>query len=231
MSRLLIVTAAAAERDAVVAGRFPAIGMVDGLEVHRCMTAAGLVDVVAGGIGPVAATVATCCALRNGYDLVLAAGVAGGFPAVEVGGVAVADTVVHGDLGAETPDGFTSMADLGWGPVRFEVEQPLAYEVARRCGGVLGAVLTVSTVTGSQARAEELHAAHPDAIAEAMEGIGVYLAATRAGVPFAELRTISNRVGPRNRDDWRIRDALAALTGAFDALLAAPLTVVTSSVT
>ena len=36
-------------------------------------------------------------------------------------------------------------------------------------------------------------------------------AAVMAGLPFAELRTISNAVGPRDRDAWRITDALAAL--------------------
>jgi futalosine hydrolase len=224
MPRVLAVTAAAAERDAVLAGRSPAIGMVDGIEVHRATTAAGLLDVIAAGIGPVAAAVATGCALRSGYDLVINAGVAGGFPAAEVAGVVVGNAVIHADLGAQTPDGFSSMAELGWGPVRFELDDLLCAELARRTNGVLGSVLSVSTVTGTQARADELHKAHPDAVAEAMEGIGVYSAAAQVGVPFAEIRTISNRVGPRRRDEWRIADALTALTQAFDAALAAPLT-------
>jgi futalosine hydrolase len=224
MTRLLVITAATAERDAVVSGRLPAIGMIDGFEVHRSMSPAGLLDVVAGGVGAVAAAVAASCALRSGYDLVISAGVAGGFPAVPVGGVVVADAVVHADLGAETAKGFSSMAELGWGPVRFDLDPQTATEFARRTHAICGTVLTVSTVTGSQARADELRAHHPDAVAEAMEGIGVHCAATRAGVPFAELRTISNRVGPRDRGEWRIADALAALTGAFDQLLAAPLT-------
>lgn len=224
MTRLLVVTAATAERDAVVAGLLPAIGMVDGLKVHRAMTPAGLIDVVCGGIGPVAAAVATSCALRAGYDLVLSAGIAGGFPATEIGGVAVADAVVHADLGTETAHGFASMAELGWGPVRFDVDSGLAGELARRSSGVLGAVLTVSTVCGTQARADRLRAAHPDAVAEAMEGVGVCRAAQRAGVPFGEVRTISNRVGPRDRDSWRVGDALSALTVAFRSMLDSPLT-------
>ena len=32
-----------------------------------------------------------------------------------------------------------------------------------------------------------------------MEGFGVATAAALAGVPFAELRTISNAIGPRDR--------------------------------
>jgi len=223
MTRLLVVTAATAERDAVVAGRMPATSVVEGFTVRRCITPAGLMDAVAGGVGPVASAVTTCRALRAGYDLVVSAGIAGGFPAVAVGGVAVADAVVHADLGAQTAEGFSSMAELGWGPVRFDLDRDLAAEFGRRTHAIRGAVLTVSTVTGSLSGAEMLRRTHPDAVAEAMEGIGAYHAAIGQGVAFAEIRTISNPVGPRHRDEWRVTEALTALTTAFDALLAAPL--------
>jgi futalosine hydrolase len=222
-ARILVVTAVAAERDAVLAGREPALGTLEGLQVRRAITAAGLVDVVSGGVGPVAAAVTTACLLAKPYDLAVSAGIGGGFPAAEVGSVVVADAVVHADLGAETADGFVSMAELGWGPVRYPVEAALAAEFGRRTGAVTGAVLTVSTVTGSRQRADELLASHPDAVAEAMEGFGVCLAAARAGVPFAEVRTIANPVGPRERESWRIAEALGALSTAFDRLLAEPL--------
>jgi futalosine hydrolase len=226
--RILVVTAVAAERDAVLAGRQPAAGTVAGLPVHRALTPAGLVDVAAVGVGPVAAAVGTARLLAQpGYDLVISAGIAGGFPAAPVGTVVVAGAVVHADLGAETADGFTSMAELGWGEVRHPVEPVLAAELARRTGTatatVTGAVLTVSTVTGSRAGAERLLAADPDAVAEAMEGVGCCLAAAGAGVAFAELRAVANPVGPRDRDAWRIADALAALTAAFERVLSAPL--------
>jgi futalosine hydrolase len=55
-----------------------------------------------------------------------------------------------------------------------------------------------------------------------MEGFGVASAAARVGVPFAEVRAVSNVVGPRDRTAWRIADALAALerVGAALATLA-----------
>ena len=223
--RILVVTAVEAERDAVLAGLTgqPAVGAVHGLRVHRALTGAGLLDVVSGGVGPVAAAVSTGCLLRQPYDLAVSAGLGGGFPAAPVGAVVVAGAVVHADLGAETADGFVSMADLGWGAVRHPVQAGLAAEVSRRTGAITGTVLSVSTVTGSQRRADQLLARHPDAVAEAMEGVGVCLAADRAGVPFVELRAISNPVGPRDRESWQIPDALAALGAAFDRLLAEPL--------
>ncbi len=83
---------------------------------------------------------------------------------------------------------------------------------------LVGDVLTVSTVTGTAARAAALAAAHPAALAEAMEGYGVACAAAAAGAVFCELRTIANLVGPRDRSAWRIGEALAALTTAATSL-------------
>jgi futalosine hydrolase len=48
-----------------------------------------------------------------------------------------------------------------------------------------------------------------------MEGFGVAEAAARHGLPVLEIRAISNAVGPRDREAWRIPDALRALTAAF----------------
>ncbi|RQX16776.1 futalosine hydrolase, partial [Micromonospora chalcea] len=85
-------------------------------------------------------------------------------------------------------------------------------------GAAVGTVLTVSTVTGTAASTAALAQRHPDAVAEAMEGYGVAVAAAQAGVPFAELRTVSNPIGPRDRSAWRMREAFAALTSAAAAL-------------
>jgi futalosine hydrolase len=52
-----------------------------------------------------------------------------------------------------------------------------------------------------------------------MEGAGVAAAAARHGVPVAELRAISNLVGPRERDAWQIPRALDALGRAVAAAL------------
>ena len=147
MTRILVVTAVAPERDAVLGQRQAAIGMVDGLEVHRCSTPAGLLDVVVGGVGPVTAAVSTCCALRHGYDLVVNAGIGGGFDVAE-GGIAVADAVVHADLGAEDPPGFTPMEELGWAANRYRLDPELSAEISERSNGRRGAILTVSMTTG-----------------------------------------------------------------------------------
>jgi futalosine hydrolase len=197
--KVLIVTAVAAERDAVVAGLAGRAGF----------------DVVTAGVGPAAAAATTAWRLAaGGYHLVVSAGVAGGMPSRSgVGDVVVATRSIAADLGADSPDGFLPISQLGFGDQVIEADPVLKHPDA-----VMGSVLTVSTVTGTEAGVEELARRHPDAVAEAMEGFGVATAARLAGVRFAEIRTVSNLIGPRDRTAWRLTGALAALRDAVTAV-------------
>jgi futalosine hydrolase len=175
------------------------------------------ITVIAVGVGPAAAAAGTATALaRSPYDLVVSAGIGGGFqPEAPVGSLVVADEITVADLGAETPDGFLPVTELGFGTVTHRPPAALVRELATATGARPGTVLTVSTVTGTAARATALRARHPRALAEAMEGFGVAEAAVAHGIPVLELRAVSNPVGPRDRAAWRIGDALAALTEGF----------------
>ncbi|MFF4533226.1 futalosine hydrolase [Streptomyces sp. NPDC001407] len=241
--RVLVVTAVAAERDAVTRGAAgataPAGGPVETVELavpgfvlHRTATAAGplplVVDALAAGVGPAAAAAGTATALTAAavsggpYDLVVSAGIGGGFTGATagapVGSLVVSDAIVAADLGAETPEGFLPVTELGFGTVEHRPPEALVRAVAEATGARRGEVLTVSTVTGSAERARALAKLRPGALIEAMEGFGVAEAAAAHGVPVLEIRAVSNPVGPRDRAAWRIGDALAALAGAFAAL-------------
>lgn len=192
-----------------------------GATLHRT----GAYDLLTAGVGPALAAASTATALTAAalsdtpYDLVVSAGIAGGFqPDAPVGSLVVADEITVADLGAETADGFVPVTGLGFGVVSHRPPESLVRDVAAATGGRAGTVLTVSTVTGTAARATELRARHPRALAEAMEGFGVAEAAAAHGVPVVELRAVSNPVGPRDRAAWRIGEALAALTEAFGKL-------------
>ncbi|MFD3516060.1 futalosine hydrolase [Streptomyces sp. NPDC058657] len=204
---ILVVTAVPAERDAVTRAWGP-----DDTSV----------TVLAGGVGPAAAAASTARALATGtYGLVVSAGIGGGFADVApLASVVVADAIVAADLGAETAEGYVPVTGLGFGTVEHRPPATLVRAFAEASGATAGTVLTVSTVTGTAARAEELRARHPRAAVEAMEGFGVAEAAALFGLPVLEIRAVSNAVGPRDRDAWRIGDALAALSGAFGKLRA-----------
>ncbi|MFD4144144.1 futalosine hydrolase, partial [Streptomyces sp. NPDC058572] len=146
-------------------------------------------------------------------------GCGGGFPAhAPLGSLVVSDAIVAADLGAQTPDGYLPVDELGFGRSVHHPPAELSARLAKTLDAVYAPVLTVSTVTGSAARAAELTARHPHAAAEAMEGFGVAEAATAHGVPVVEIRAVSNAVGPRDRAAWRIGEALDALRSAFQQL-------------
>lgn len=231
--RVLIVAAVAAERDVVTAA-WPDTTEIalPGAVLRRAVPGGdgGLVfDVLAAGVGPGAAAAGTATALTAAalagepYDLVVSTGIAGGFaPDVPVGSVVVSDAIVAADLGAQSgAGGFLSVAELGFGTVAHEVPEALVRRVAGATGALRGEVLTVSTATGTAGRAAELAERHPRAVAEGMEGFGVAEAARAHGVPALELRAVSNAIGPRDKDAWRIGEALGALSGAFRKLAAA----------
>ncbi|MFC5471378.1 futalosine hydrolase [Cohnella suwonensis] len=204
---ILVLTAVEAEKEAVVRGL---------RGDSRFVT-------IAAGVGPAAAAVTAASALARDpgrYRLVVSAGIAGGFAGqVPVGSVVVASESVAADLGAETPDGFVSVDELGFGSSRLPVDGAMAARLTEKLresgiGVRLGPVLTLSTVTGTAATAAELAERYPGAAAEAMEGYGIAEAARRFDVPFLEIRAVSNAVGPRDRSAWRMGDALAALEAA-----------------
>jgi futalosine hydrolase len=202
---ILVVTAVEAEADAV----------------RRGLSAGARVEVVAVGVGVAAAAAGTAYLLARPvpvFTTVVCTGIAGGFARrLDVGATAVATRSVAADLGADGPDGFLPLDELGFGATS------LPATALGLPSAVRGAILTVSTVTGTAERAGTLAARHPDAVAEGMEGFGVATACARAGVAFAEVRTVSNAVGPRDRGAWRIREALDALApvGEFLATLEA----------
>ncbi|MFY1626337.1 futalosine hydrolase [Micromonospora sp. WMMD735] len=215
MTGLLVLTAVPAEAEAVRAG------LTDPTVTVRAI-----------GVGPAVAgaTTARMLALAEAagrpYRAVVSAGIAGGFAGrAPVGATVLASRSVAADLGAESPTGFIPVDELGMPPEllgggpTIDVDRVLLGALrAALPQAVVGAVLTVSTVTGTAASTTALADRHPDAVAEAMEGYAVAVAATQAGLPFAELRTVSNPVGPRDRDGWRMREAFTALTEAARAL-------------
>jgi futalosine hydrolase len=202
---LLIVTAVAAEAEAVMKGLEPN----------------GSVTVVPVGVGMAVAAAGTAklLTLADGrYRGVISAGIGGGI-GVPLGATVLAAHSIAGDLGADSPEGFIGLDELGFGSTVHKVDQRLLTSLrAALPEAVVGDILTMNTVTGTAERIRRLVDRYPAAVAESMEGYGVACAAAQADLPFAELRTISNAVGPRDRDAWRIKEALEALTKASQML-------------
>lgn len=203
--RILFMTAVAIEQDAVLRG----------------LQNSDKFDVCLAGVGPASAAARTAAALAAAnYGLVISIGIAGGFIGqAEVGSLVVASEIVSPELGVLTVDRFISLDELGFGSSRIPVDANLATRViiALQAAGLsvhYGPVLSVSSITGTAETAQERSLQVPGAVAEGMEGFGVATAAQARGIPVLEIRAISNPVGPRDREAWRMKEAVEALEAA-----------------
>jgi len=181
-------------------------------------------DLVVCGIGPAAAAAATAQALaRADYDVCISLGICGAFRGTaDIGDIVVSTQLVAADLGADSPTGFQGMGALGWDEDTVDVDADLLQATLSRLGGaVTGPVLTVSTVTGTRERADELAARH-GAVAEAMEGWGVGEAGRVDGRAVIEVRAVSNLIGDRDPATWDFATAFDTLAVVGAKLLGDP---------
>ncbi|SHN50516.1 futalosine hydrolase [Desulfovibrio litoralis] len=115
-----------------------------------------------------------------------------------------------------------------WNKLNFLSEkdlQDLALKVNLSCLSLIkkGLGISVAGVSGSFERAEELKKEYAqtkdELLFENMEGFSLGLASLQQKIPFLELRTISNLVGSRKKDDWNIALALQTLSSVAKKIL------------
>lgn len=139
--------------------------------------------------------------------------------------VAVATQETHLDTGVGLEGGWHDMAALGFPLVgefynTFPTDPALTKTLTAVTGALPCAFGTSETVTGSAAQAEVLSERFGVAV-ESMEGAAAAQVCTALGVPFAELRSVSNRVGERDKSRWALRGAVQAVNSAVLAYLGA----------
>jgi len=222
--RILVVTATDAEVAALVPSLVPAAGRTSRLRSYTHDRHA--VDVLTTGVGMVA-TAMWCSGVfaRERYDLVVNGGVCGSFrPALPPGTVVHVTTDRIAEFGAEDGEAFLTVQEL---QLLGEDEFPwtcgrLVNSVPPRNGALdqlpVGDAITVNTVHGNEAtiaRVVERYNPH----VESMEGAAFMYACLVHGVPFAQVRAVSNIVERRNRNAWKLREAVDALGAALFAII------------
>jgi futalosine hydrolase len=189
-------------------------------------------------------------AMSTAPELVLQVGIAGGFAArwspvrARPGDVVIATQDSYSDTGSSTPEGWISAAELGI-PIAqvdgaelggvFPADPELVEWALDVLGGaglglgdgqteapdvLAGPFVTSSTVTGLDDEAK-LIGERWGALAESMEGAAAAHVCALHGVPFLELRAISNVVGDRDRSGWLVEDAAQTAARAALVLVAA----------
>ena len=177
------------------------------------------IETLATGIGPVEAAAATARALTTSApSCVVNAGIAGAFSGrARVGDAFAVETDYFAELGQE---GGAPLPPLPGGArlITQADSDPLLIKTAQRAGARIGNAVSVSTVTATRVRADEL-AARFEAELEAMEGFAILRAAALAGVPAIELRGVSNIVGPREEGGWDFDAGARAVSALLDRFL------------
>lgn len=193
-------------------------GLVAGREVVWAAFGVGKVN-TALGLGAAAARLEPAAVLQVGVG----GAYAGAF--LPVGSLAVAAEEVALDSGLATSGGVREMAALGFpllpgDPPRWDVfptDPALTALLAEASGAPPVRFGTADAVTGDLELAARLHEARGVDV-ESMEGAAAAHACLALGLPFGELRGISNVVGERDKRAW---DLTGAARLAAEAVLAA----------
>lgn len=158
------------------------------------------------GIGPAnAAHAFTLMAEVLKPDLIILFGIGGAYPGSGFypGQVVMAETEIYGDSGVIEEKGFRDMSAIGFpllkkGKKAFFNEFPLRENLVKKLSKALkipmGRFITVCAGTRSRKRALELEKRW-GGLVENMEGAAMAQMALLYGIPFLEIRGISNIVG------------------------------------
>ena len=164
------------------------------------------------GCGPAAAAAGLALALAAARpDRIVGVGISGAYPSspFRPPQVVRVDEDAFVDLGAETPSGFLDLWSLGVPDPgverRYLSDVPAFLSSLPSARGV-----TCSTCTGTVVT-QHLRESTGAQI-ETMEGAAWALVASRCNILFHQVRAISNAAGPRDRQSWKIPEALTALS-------------------
>jgi futalosine hydrolase len=184
------------------------------------------VDVLITGIGQVATTWALTNALHTtNAGLVIQAGIAGAFSSqVALGSVVCVQKDCFGDLGMEENGQFSTIFHNGFANAN---EAPFTggWLINSRPavkGMAIEAVsaVTINKITDSMVQRQQLIDQFNPGI-ETMEGAAFHYVCLKAGIPFLQLRAISNYVGERDKSKWQLEKAIENLNHALLQLTAA----------
>lgn len=169
------------------------------------------IDVLITGVGMVA-TAAWCsrALTQTSYDLALNLGVCGSFDEfIEPGTVVhvVSDRIV--ELGAEDGERFLTLEELQLpGESEFVNLDPPSNPELDQLPAVAG--ITVNTVHGNERTIAAVTARFRPQV-ESMEGAAFMSACLIHKVSFAQVRAVSNQIERRNRESWKMVDAIRNL--------------------
>lgn len=186
--------------------------------LYRKQSKSNTFDILITGIG-IAFTVYSLTKALNkkSYNLVINAGIAGSLNNnLQIGDVVQVSTEEFADLGIRSPGGFSTLFEMNFmdkNELPFTgsilINPSTKTGIFNDLSGVAG--ITVNMVNGNKQEIKKLKQKFRADI-ESMEGAAVFYVCLMEKIPFAEIRSISNKVAERNKENWNILLAINNLT-------------------
>lgn len=166
-------------------------------------------DLLITGVGMTATAFALGKLLPGNYKLVLNLGIAGAFNrSIPLTTVVNVTTDEFAELGAENGEGFISIDELGFGKAIYAARNNLLHSTLGKLQKVHG--ITVNRVHGNEnSIIKAIMQSNPGI--ESMEGAAVLYCCEQTALPCLQIRSISNYVEVRNKDNWQIGSAIQSL--------------------
>jgi futalosine hydrolase len=188
------------------------------------------VDVLVTGVGMLATTYGVTKALdKTKYALVINVGICGSFSAeFEPGSVVNVHEECQPEFGITDSTGFTPILDVGFDtslPDHFKetvVSNPHHNQIIgfKHLPYARGATVNHMDLTG-KSHTSLMAKLNPQV--ETMEGIGFFYPCMARGIPFIQIRAVSNYVGIEDKSEWAIELAIENLKRTvYEAMVAMP---------
>lgn len=154
------------------------------------------------------------------YDRLFQVGIAGTYDqSIDLGEALIVESDCFADLGVWENKAWNSIIDMGWqNPNEFPFDQgklinthvnALTYK--KRAGA------TVQRLTDDLDEINQMQMYHKASV-ETMEGAAFHYVALQLGIPFCQIRGISNYVGERNKTKWKIKEAIESSCTLFQSV-------------
>ncbi len=200
-------------------------GTLKGRRILLCVSGMGKVNAAHG---------ATLLLTQFKPEALLVFGIGGAYPSsgASVGDIAIAEEEIAGDEGVLTQDGFKDAEYIGIpllktatstifstypaaeSLVTRSLKSLRVHQTAEKNAVHVGPFVTLSTCTGTAERARELEERY-HGLCENMEGAAAAQVAELHGIPWLEVRGISNLVEDRDLSKWNIPQAAQAAQQAI----------------
>ena len=161
---------------------------------------------------------------HKSYDLVIQCGIAGSFNLLNynIGSVVIASSDVFADVGVSANNKFKTLFELGFKEKnQFPFTNGLLENNTlplKNFELLVAKAITVNTVTDDKYTIKQLQQKFAADI-ETMEGAALHYICLQKKIPFLQVRGISNEVGERDKQKWKIKETLQQVTLAVNKIL------------